>query len=91
MFNHTPEPWRIEKKEHFFETGIATDAHLIAEVKHYSDEEREFTRGERVDVYFTEGHANALRIVQCVNALAGIEDVEAFVKKAKKLMEAANA
>ena len=91
MFNHTPEPWKIIHTGIAFETEIVTDAHVIAEAKHFSDEKGKFTRGERVDVFQQEGYANAVRIVECVNALAGIEDVRAFVEKAKRLMEAQNA
>ena len=91
MFNHTPEPWKIIPTGiTSFETEIVTDSHVIAEAKHYSDEEGEFTRGKRVDVFQQEGYANAVRIVQCVNALAGIEDVRAFVEEAKRLKEAQN-
>lgn len=88
---HTPEPWRIEKKASNLETAIVTDARYLLEVKHFSDEDGEFRRGKMVDAYLEEGRANAARIVQCVNALAGIEDVETFVKEAKRLMEIANA
>ena len=91
MLNHTKEPWFINERAFIdYETEIETDSHVIAQVKHYSTDKHKFTRGKKVDVYLTEGHSNAARIVQCVNALAGIEDVEAFVNEAKRLMEAQN-
>lgn len=92
MFNHTPEPWKIIPTGiTSFETEIVTDLHVVAQAKHYSNSQKLFERSERVDVFQQEGYANAVRIVQCVNALAGIEDVRAFVEEAKRLMEAENA
>ena len=79
---HTPEPWAIYNK-HGFETNISGGNIRIAEVKHYSKEDDLFTTDsmnengdltEYIDPRINEGKSNAARIVECVNACAGMED-----------------
>lgn len=96
MSKHTPEPWaigsgshvcggwsgmiRVESPEDFHNNGIE-----------YPDgSTRSFTNV----VCGTTGHSetareNILRIVACVNAMAGIDDPAAFVARAKRIEEAA--
>lgn len=67
---HTPEPW------HQFAFEVYDDDNcIIADC------------GYAADVFGKEGmKANAARIVACVNALAGIENPEEWVKEAKELI-----
>lgn len=96
MSKHTPEPWtigagshvcgmwsgmiRVESPEDFHSNGID-----------YPDgSTRSFTNV----VCGTTGHSetareNMLRIVACVNAMAGIPDPAAFVERAKRIEDAA--
>jgi hypothetical protein len=102
MFNHTPEPWL---QRPMFDHPICTtmdcgtdvyhneiDVHdksgrIICSVRYSTDSP---SMGWGQNETLAKWQANAHRIVQCVNALAGIEDVEAFVNEAKRLMEAQN-
>jgi len=76
MSEHTKEPW-IFTEDEFFGLGVHTENYKkrIAQVSQSS-------------MGISEEHrANGKRIVICVNALAGIEDPEAFVKAAKEFRE----
>jgi hypothetical protein len=69
---HTPEPWSQSDTWVF-----AADREFIS----VSFGHKQFT-DQRASA-----KANAERIVACVNALAGIEDPEAFVKEAKAALQ----
>lgn len=70
-----------------FETTLVSGDKRIAEVKHYSEPAQPFIVDDfLIDPERAEGWNNAQRIVDCVNALEGIDDVNKFVKQAKKLM-----
>jgi hypothetical protein len=90
MSKHTPEPWGLEFKKSKFETGIITDTIRIAEVKHFSDY-KPFTTihecGELIDPLYEEGIANAKRIVECVNALAGISDPKLEIEALRQMQK----
>jgi hypothetical protein len=80
---HTPEPWRIDRTAE----DDATPAYLIAGntskyvvIAHLYPYSFYHMNAETAN-------ANNKRIVACVNALAGIEDPEAFVKEAKAAMQ----
>jgi hypothetical protein len=72
---HYPEPWNFIHNSHYYEIQ-SEDRNVIS-------------------VFGNEHHsagigaceATAARIVACVNALAGIEDPEAFVKEAKAALQ----
>lgn len=69
------------------ETTLVSGEIRIADVKHFSERNDPFlTNGYLVDPETEQGLKNAQRIVDCVNALDGIDDVFEFVKQAKKLM-----
>jgi hypothetical protein len=68
-----------------FETTLVSGDKRIAEVKHYSEPAQPFIVDDYlIDPERAEGWNNAQRIVDCVNALDGIDDVFEFVKKAKQ-------
>jgi hypothetical protein len=71
---HTPEPWY-------------TDSDRFVDFI-YSDREKvcQFHNREKDD--FDNKVANAKRIVDCVNAMEGIEDPMEFVRKAQEMREA---
>jgi hypothetical protein len=69
---HIPEPWSQSDTWVF-----AADREFIAVAFGH----KQFTNGR------ANANANAERIVACVNALAGIDDPEAFVKEAKAAMQ----
>lgn len=75
-------------KHSTFETTLVSGDKRIAEVKHYSTQNEPFNQYATglIDPEREEGWNNAQRIVDCVNALDGIDDVAKFVKQAKKLM-----
>ena len=71
MTKHTPEPWTVEERG-------PDGAHAIKSLAPVST--RHITSLHRF------GRGNSDRIVACVNALAGIDDPEAFVAAAKRLI-----
>lgn len=66
---HTPEPWEVYN-EHYITA---------------SDEKIACQFFDRMDYYYSNKDANAARIVECVNALAGIENPAEWVKRMKKI------
>jgi len=79
MSNHTPEPWSNEPNfadEAPDERRLITARGLrIAEVTHANMEWEDY-------------EANAVRIVECVNALAGAKEPKELVKAAKAALHA---
>lgn len=86
----TPTPWRVGASSGGYMKdfpGHVVDQpgeRLVANTCGYSTNT---DNGEHVD----ENHANAERIVACVNALAGVGDPQAFVEAASKAMAALDA
>lgn len=70
---HTPEPWAASYNGLYME--IEHEGFYFIAV--FGNDHSPLTRGSNIQ------KANADRIVACVNALAGIEDPEAFVQQAK--------
>ena len=66
--NHTKEPWHIDPKD---------------ALRVMSENNTTASCGGPNMIDLEELEANAKRIVECVNALAGIEHVERFVKYEK--------
>ena len=95
---HTPTPWMVNNEEvNDRETEIISLNHVIAQVKHYTDDYSDFVRSVRVegeekeltDVKTLEGKANAARIVQCVNEYDGLIETIATLRAEKaELIEA---
>jgi hypothetical protein len=77
---------KLEIHNHtIYETTLVSDDKRIAEIKHYSEPNNAFISSDYlIDPEKEEGFKNAQRIVDCVNALDGIDDVFEFVKKAKQ-------
>lgn len=84
MAEHTKEPWAIHTEQEF-SISRATSVYICRA-------EEPWPSGQlaRVNVQdgFEEREANARRIVDCVNALAGIPDPAAFVQAARGMREA---
>jgi hypothetical protein len=81
MPEHSPEPWSVEERE----AGNAAPRFWI---NHASAMAGEYVVAELNGECCLNAQADAERIVACVNALAGIEDPEEFVREAKELREA---
>ena len=76
---HTPEPWKVNQSRHEnepYKIVLWSSFRRIAKVYH-----------EGKSIYENEktSEANAKRIVDCVNALAGIENPKEFVERMAKL------
>ncbi|HWT40360.1 MAG TPA: hypothetical protein VN081_03800 [Dongiaceae bacterium] len=65
MTNHTPEPWKVKTNK-------------LANVVSIQDATGAYIAGTGNALENSEKLANAARIVQCVNACAGIENPEAL-------------
>jgi hypothetical protein len=80
---HTPEPWRIgdiaedNTRPAFLLAGEYPSTVVTATVPPF----------KVYNMNADTATANAFRIAACVNALAGIEDPEAFVKEAKAALQ----
>jgi hypothetical protein len=95
---HTPTPWIVNSEEvNDRETEIISLNHVIAQVKHFTNEYSDFVRSVRVegeekeltDVKTLEGKANAARIVQCVNEYDElIETIATLQSEKAELIEA---
>lgn len=79
---HTPEPWRIVNSNtpksgknllHILPVGVTISEH--APVARFYDQQRNLYRN---------GEENATRIVQCVNACAGMDDPAAEIAELKR-------
>lgn len=68
---HTPEPWEVINSRNI----TASDYKFVA------------TTGRALNHETPTDKANAARIVACVNAMAGIEDPETWMKTTKEVME----
>ena len=88
MSKHTPEPWVVDD-------GIDCPENMADEILRNAGEENEWVA---VGIEDEEGYAssvaychpnNSQRIVECVNAMAGIEDPTAFVAAVRKILEGA--
>lgn len=79
MRNWTKEPWDYE----FGDIEDGEESH-VCNIFNKDTKESAF----RIDVgnYFALDVANGRRIVDCVNALAGIEDVEKFIGLSKAFL-----
>lgn len=77
---HTPEPWSVDPKASLNVRAMNNEGILrvTANCGGYSS---------NVVDPLDENLANAQRIVECVNALSGIEDVEGFMKIVKEALE----
>lgn len=72
---HTPEPWKVETR---YSIGLAiTDQH----------EETNICSTGAYHGYSHIQQANAKRIVECVNACAGIDNPHTFIKFAKQTLD----
>jgi hypothetical protein len=81
---HTPEPWRIARFAYGEDSGAYVSAGPVLNI------EKVIATLYPYAFYHMDAetaNANAFRIVDCVNALAGIEDPEAFVKEAKAALQ----
>ena len=80
---HTAEPWK-------YELGDLEDDDQDSYVPNIYSKDPPHESIFRADIngdYLQLDEANAKRIVQCVNAMAGIEDPQAFMYNIKKLLE----
>lgn len=96
MSKWTPEPWTIGAGSHV--CGMWSGMIRVESPEDFHSNGIEYpdgsTRSFTNVVCGTTGHSetareNMLRIVACVNAMAGIPDPEAFVERAKRIEEAA--
>ncbi len=83
MTNHTPEPWRyvVTRRHKDIIVASALNGTKIVKTGHIGED----------DCYSPEccktiEHANAKRIVECVNALVGIEDPMDYRMKYSQLL-----
>ena len=77
MSNHTPEPWRYHRN-HRTILGDSEERNEVATVTSFFNyETREYLTELQDD--------NAARIVECVNAMAGIEDPVEFMREIKQI------
>lgn len=86
MTTHTPGPWRADAWASHAETSILSDAPLPEKVGDQKVLPGPFVIAEcNCSLSSAQDEANAARIVECVNALAGIEDAAAFMERARRL------
>lgn len=84
MSDHTPEPWHVREELDGVYSGTKT---WIKGEKFYIAKTTNQTRCQTFHGTDELHEANAQRIVQCVNALSGIEDVEGFMKTSRNRLE----
>ena len=71
--NHTPEPWVLDEDWHSVKAQGSTLADCIEPYGVLEDIAEEIAK------------ANAQRIVDCVNAMAGIDDPEKWMKEVREI------
>ena len=94
MSTHTPEPWSIGSGSHV--SGMWSGMIRIESLEDFHSNGVDYPDGSTKSytnvVCGTTGHsdtarANMLRIVECVNALAGVEDPAAAIREAMEAMK----
>lgn len=83
MSKHTPEPWETDCHEH-------DEPHLSITIRAVNDKHDKICRVWIDDACFDRNpqqRANAHRIVDCVNALAGIDNPAEFVAAVRELVD----
>lgn len=78
MSDHTPEPWKLMPQAKMNVLALREGSHsVVSNCGGYAGSTKSHD----------ENHANAQRIVQCVNAMAGIEEPEKFIKKMAEVIK----
>lgn len=78
---HTPEPWRVGGT--VLVEGVDDDARAYLVIRNGNDQWPALVERD------SDGEANAARIVQCVNALAGVRDPGTAIRQAREALLAA--
>jgi len=88
MSNHTEEPWHVQSRTFISNKDYMAICRLSDPVVMNGFTGKTEYAGPRDRDTILE--ANAKRIVECVNAMQGIEDPEKFMKTMKKFIEYAD-
>ena len=78
MSKHTPEPWRLYKK---YSSGITAKPPKDWKSSKHHPNFIMAQVGLYVSISTEQADANAKRIVDCVNGLAGIKNIKVFMEK----------